>query len=323
MLKKKLLPIIAGIGIVIAIIVAVTSQSKTSPPEPAAQPSQAPYKTYVGGAGMVEASTENISIGAPLPGIAKKVYVKVGQKVKSGDVLFEIDDREYRADLEIKQGNLLKAKAAVVEAQASLRDAESQYELVKNVSDNRAVSIDDVKKRQNAVLLAEARTASAKAAVVGAEAEVRSSKTNIERLTVRSPMDGEILQVTIHAGEYVQAGPASTPLVRMGSLETLHVRVDIDENDAWRFKPGTKAVAFVRGNRDLKADLTFVRVEPYITPKTSLTGSSTERVDTRVLQILYSFERAKLPVFVGQQVDVYIDTGDEKKNDTAKTAVKG
>ena len=66
------------------------------------------------------------------------------------------------------------------------------------------------------------------------------------------------------------------------------------------------AVAFVRGNRDLKTDLKFLRVEPYVVPKRSLTGESTERVDTRVLQVLYSFNREALPVYVGQQMDVFV-----------------
>jgi HlyD family secretion protein len=325
MLTRRILPIAAALGLVIAVIAALTGQSETPPPQPVAAPAQPPFERYIGGAGMIEASTENINVGASLPGIAKKVRVKVGQKVKTGDILFEIDDREYSAELEVKQGNLIKAKAAVAEAQASLQDAFSQYDLVKNITDNRAVSIDDVKKRQNAMLVAETRVAGAKAAVIGAEAEVNAVRTNLDRLLVRSPMDGEILQINIHPGEYVQAGGTATPLIRMGNLDTLHVRVDIDENDAWRFKPGTKAIAFIRGNRDLKADLTFVRVEPYITPKTSLTGSSTERVDTRVLQIIYSFHRGSLPAFVGQQVDVYIDTGaaTKKNNGPAPAAVEG
>ena len=92
----------------------------------------------------------------------------------------------------------------------------------------------------------------------------------------------------------------------MGNVDTLVVRVDIDENDAWRIDPAADAVAFVRGNRDLKTNLKFVRVEPYIVPKRSLTGESTERVDTRVLQVLYSFNRDALPVYVGQQMDVFI-----------------
>ena len=67
-------------------------------------------------------------------------------------------------------------------------------------------------------------------------------------------------------------------------------------------------MAYVRGNRDLRAEAVFVRVEPYVKPKTSLTGSSTEKVDTRVLQVIFSFDRNILPVYVGQQMDVFVET---------------
>jgi hypothetical protein len=83
--------------------------------------------------------------------------------------------------------------------------------------------------------------------------------------------------------------------------------VDIDENDAWRVKPGAKAVAYVRGSSDLSTPAQFVRFEPLVIPKRSLTGNSAERVDTRVLQVLFAFPRDKLPVYVGQQMDVMIE----------------
>ncbi len=85
------------------------------------------------------------------------------------------------------------------------------------------------------------------------------------------------------------------------------MRVDIDENDAWRFNKQKHAVAFLRGNRHIKVDLTLAYVEPFVIPKKSLTGDSTERVDTRVLQALYSFERKQMPLYVGQQMDVFIE----------------
>jgi hypothetical protein len=86
----------------------------------------------------------------------------------------------------------------------------------------------------------------------------------------------------------------------------MHVRVDVDENDAWRIRPDAAAEASLRGNSSLKTPLTFVRIEPYVIPKRSLTGESTERVDTRVLQIIYSFDPSTIPVYVGQQMDVSI-----------------
>ena len=66
-------------------------------------------------------------------------------------------------------------------------------------------------------------------------------------------------------------------------------------------------MAFVRGNPDLKTSLKFERIEPYVVPKISLTGESAERTDTRVLQVIYSFDPASLPAYVGQQVDVFIE----------------
>jgi hypothetical protein len=115
------------------------------------------------------------------------------------------------------------------------------------------------------------------------------------------------MQVKVRVGEFAPAGVLATPLMLIGDTQTLVVRVDIDENDAWRIRREAPATAFVRGNRDLNTRMKFVGIEPYVVPKRSLTGDSTERVDTRVLQVLYSFKRGELPVYVGQQVDVSID----------------
>ena len=72
-------------------------------------------------------------------------------------------------------------------------------------------------------------------------------------------------------------------------------------------KSGAKAIAYLRGNAAISVPTTFVRIEPYVTPKKSLTGGSNERVDTRVLQVLFAFDRAALPIYVGQQMDVFIE----------------
>jgi len=84
------------------------------------------------------------------------------------------------------------------------------------------------------------------------------------------------------------------------------VRVDIDENDALRIEPTAPAVAVARGKPELRAELRFERIEPLVMPKKSLTGDVTERVDSRVLQVIYSFDRSALSVYVGQRLDVYI-----------------
>ncbi len=115
-----------------------------------------------------------------------------------------------------------------------------------------------------------------------------------------------VLQVNVRPGEYVGA-PATQALIVLGNIERLHVRVDIDEHDIPRFDRNAKAIAKLRGNPRLEFPLTFVRVDPYVIPKRSLTGDNTERVDTRVLQVLYSLDAGDEKVFVGQQMDVFIE----------------
>jgi len=307
MMKVKLLPLAAGLGILLAASVAMKSGGKKPEAVPIAQPAEAPYATYIGGAGLVEAANDNISLGTSLPGIVKTVNVKAGDRVKAGQALFQIDDREYRADLLVKQAEVAKAEGALEEALAAQKDSTSQYALVKDAS-GLAVSVDDIQKRRHAAELGDAKVLSAKANVTAARASLEAARSVLERLTVRAPMAGEVIQLNVRPGEYAPTGALDKPLMRLGSLETYHIRVDVDENDAWRFRTGARATAFLRGNRDFKAEVRFARVEPYVTPKVSLTGSSSERVDTRVLQVIYSFDRKALPVYVGQQVDVFIET---------------
>ena len=95
----------------------------------------------------------------------------------------------------------------------------------------------------------------------------------------------------------------------------MNVRVDVDEHDAWRVRPDAPAIGYLQGNNKIGAKLHFVRFEPYVIPKVSLTGAPTERVDTRVLQLIHSFERDDLPIYVGQQLDVYIDASFEQNRE--------
>src|SRR5260370_39961846 len=145
------------------------------------------------------------------------------------------------------------------------------------------------------------------AASIYAEAQVQQIRIEIERRTVRAPLPGRILQMKTRLGEYAQSGPLSTPLMLLGDDTRLHIRVDIDENDAWRFQPCAPAMAFLRGNAEMKVPVTYERTDPDVVPRVLLTGDSTQRTDPRVLQVIYRFNRASLPVYVGQQMDVFVE----------------
>ncbi len=304
------LPLLATVGLGFAIFTVINSNKPTPIAPAVTEPASAPYKSFIAGSGIVEAQSRNIEIGTPLPGIVKTLNVKVGDKVKAGAALFSIDDRDTRATLAIKQADLTKAKADLLIAKATLEDARTLNNLATAVTDRRAISAEELLKRHNTVSIAQARVESAHAFIQQAEANLADTQTTLNRLTILAPVAGDVLQVNIRPGEFAQAGSVNPALLMLGNLDQVHVRVDIDENDAWRFDKTRKAVAFLRGNRSFEVNLELAYVEPYVIPKKSLTGDSNERVDTRVLQALYRFDRKQLPIFVGQQMDVFIEAPD-------------
>jgi multidrug resistance efflux pump len=142
-----------------------------------------------------------------------------------------------------------------------------------------------------------------------ARAEVRKAETEIERLIVRAPADSTVLRIDVREGEYVQAGESMRPPVVLAKSGGLEVRVQVDEEDASRVRTGAPAEGFVRGRDRTRVELEFIRVEPRVVPKTSITGSTTERVDTRVLFVVYRVVGSPERVYAGQKLDVFIKAG--------------
>jgi multidrug resistance efflux pump len=344
MLTKIGLPILAIAMIAFAVKFLAEAGEKIPELPPPVQPAENPFPNTVAGAGIIEPQTENIEIGSPVPGIVVDVPVKVGQKVKAGDPLFRLDDRELQAELEVRKAALTSAKAELARleamprpeelpaAEAQVRETkadwenwEQQWARGEELLTQRAISEEEFYERKQSAMQARERYNRAVAdlellkagswkfdrevtqsAVDRAESQVKQTQTELDRLVIRALVDGEVLQVNVRPGEFVGA-PPSEPLVVLGNVARLHVRVDIDEYDIPRFVPESPARATLKGQPDEFFPLKFVRIEPYVVPKKSLTGDNTERVDTRVLQVIYAIETTEKRLFVGQQLDVFID----------------
>jgi len=287
-----------------------TSEPMTPPP---VAPSPKPSEVSVAASGIIEALSENVAIGVPEAGLVTKVHVKVWDHIQDGQPMFTLDDRELNAQLKV---NMANARVA----QATLLRLQDQLARLKGVNDPRAVSQDEVRTRENDVAVAQAQ-------LEAVQAQVGQDLVRLTRMTVRAPRTGTILQVNVRPGEYASATPKN-PAMILGDLDHLQVRADVDEQNASRLQEGQTATAYLKGDTTKPIELSFVRIEPYVVPKTSLTGSSTERVDTRVLQVIYSFQRPEnRPVYVGQQVDLFVKSEVPavaiKVNPTKQLAQKG
>ncbi|MCI0491886.1 MAG: efflux RND transporter periplasmic adaptor subunit [Planctomycetes bacterium] len=356
MITKFGLPLLAVV--LIAFAVSHLAKSRNQFPElpPPIQPATSPFPNTVAGVGMIEPQTENISIGSPVPGVVVEVLARVGQRVQAGDPLFRLDDRKLQAELTVRQAMRADATASLERlaamprpeelppAEAAMREAEADYDNLKQqwargeklvmqgampeeeFAGRKLLAFQARERFNRATANLDLLKAGAweydqrveQAAVEQAQAQVKQTEIELERLVVRALVDGDVLQVNVRPGEFVGT-PPSQALVVLGNVTQLHVRVDIDEYDIPRFVPEAPARATLKGQPDNSFPLRFVRIEPYVVPKKSLTGDNTERVDVRVLQVIYAIDAGERRLFVGQQLDVFIDaSAAESRQSTAE-----
>lgn len=351
-MKKKILFVLAIIGIVFGIYrVMVMSRAQPQPP-PLYKPAASPFSTSVSASGIIEALEENIQVQPQVAGLVDKIMVSRGQRVRGGDPLFHLDDRAQKAIVGRLSSEVSAAEArlaflrnlprpedvvplerAVERAEAELADWQGRLaKLEKSKSiDPGSISNDQMDQTRQQVKSQEANLAEAKAKLAAlragaweydirqqeailsaARASLSEAKQHLSWHVVTAPRDGSILQINILPGEWANPGQSMAPIL-MGRTDRLQIRADVDEVNAVEVRAGAKAIAYLRGYTDRYIPLEFERIDPYAVPKQQLTGDNRERVDVRVLQVIYSFKIPDFPVYPGQQVDVFIESAGRPK----------
>jgi HlyD family secretion protein len=311
-----------------------------------------PYSKGFAGLGLVEPLEKAVRVMPYYSGRVETVFVQEGDAVKPGSPLYALNTQALQAAMAKQQAVIAQQQATLHRLQqeprperlpaltARVENAKSlwlkekalatRYNALKGTD---AVSANDVQRQQLSVQAAyaswqealatlkleqagtwQAQQEEARQAINVAKADLNTLRVQLQQATVRSAIEGTVLQVNLRAGEYVAATPPGDTLgsrqdsgILLGSLEQLQVKVDLDEVTAAYVKPGLPATGYIKGNASLKFPLRFVRVYPFMVPKRNLNGNSGERVDVRVLQVIYAFDPPKtFTVYPGQQVEVYL-----------------
>lgn len=297
-----------------------------------------PFLTYISGSGIVEPVSGNINISSPTNNTVEKINVSVNDQIKKGDILFQVYNKDLRANLKIKQkkyeeslSNFHRLKAlpreedlsiateAFNRAEAAFNEAITEY----NLANRRAGSNEEKWLRFYKYQQAEAEFLSAQSQfkkvssgtwqpdlkiaqdeVEQAKADVEAVEGEIERTYVKSPIDGTVLQIKIHEGE---TSDQSKTAIILGNIEELNLRVSVDQFNKPMFRPDSAAVAYKQGEITTEFPLEFINVEPCMIPKKYLTNELNEKVDTQIFEILYRIKKSNSQLLIGEQMDVYID----------------
>ena len=292
-MKNKIIFGLSIIGVLAGLVGAYIFGIQRKAQPPVFKPVSSPYDSAIYANGIIESdqsSGANINIYPDeATGPITQVLVHEGQEVSAGTLLFIIDDSVQRANVELAEFNL---------------------ELVQDQYDKRRASYNiDSKSISKDVL------DTAKDAVNQAKAALKAAKALLQKYSVKAPVDGIVLVVNATGGSYVSSQgvydsytQGFDPLVVMGSSQDyLAVRCYVDEILVSRLPSPLhiRAQMLIRGT-DIKVPLEFVRVQPYISPKIELSNERQERVDLRVLPVIFRFKKKDAPVYPGQDVDVYI-----------------
>ncbi len=254
-----------------------------------------PFNSFIAATGIVESSSKNIAIGSLVSGVIKEIFIKNAQTVHKGQLLFTLDDSDMQTQIA-----LLQAKKEVLLAQ--LQATKDQLKLVKEFSklSNGMVTAEKFKAKEDAYKLA-------KASLQSLEKQIKILQAKKEQYKIYAPIDGVVLHSQLTVGSYFDKNNPKNSLI-LGS-NTHNLNVSINEYDIARLQKDMPAIAYVRGRPELRVKLQYLYTIPFVTPKRDLTGSSTEKTDTRVLHVVYAIDKkAPFALFVGEQLDVFIKT---------------
>lgn len=294
MMHRRLAFWLSLLGLFIGLLVVLFDSRPVSAPTLVPTLPSAPFAHYLVCSGLVEASSGNIAIGTPVAGVVRHIDVAVGEQVKAGAPLFEVDARDLQAAIITARAKLEQAQVARLKPQHLLANGEELHR-----RDAASINLQDLSNLRDEYALATANETLAKA-------ELQQLLLQLERYTVRAPITGTVLQMTMRQGEYLDSARNASPMMVLGNEQPLNVRVDIDATDAARVRADAAAVAFPRGVPDQRIPLQFAYLEPLIIPRSTLNGAPTERTDRRILQLVYHVKTNDMPLYVGEQLDVYV-----------------
>ena len=206
-----------------------------------------------------------VTVGAQVSGKIEKLYVTVGQEVKKGDLIAEIDSTTQQNEVNINKAKIDSYKAQLAAAEVSLKIAKKQYDRTSKLRGQNAASVEDLENAENSYETAKSKAAQIKASLTETKISLNTAQTNLGYTKITAPQDGTIVSVPVKQGQTVNSAMNTPDIVKIADLSEMEILMEISEGDIANIKPGIKVTYSILGDLDTVYETTLKSIDPGLT----------------------------------------------------------
>jgi len=255
------------VGAIVALLLlaVVAARGRLSPPPPprfATSPvTRGDMEVSVLATGTIEAARQ-VSVGTQATGEVKRLHVALGDTVRQGDLIAEIDSKQQDNDLRRASAALASALADLQARRAAARQAGFALRRSRELADLDAGSRADVEAAESVEQGARAAVAVAEAAVAQARLAQDTARVTVGYARVVAPMDGTVVAIVTEQGQTVNAVQASPTIIKLARLDAVTVKAQISEADVAKVRPGMPVSFTLLGDPETRYETTLRAIEP-------------------------------------------------------------
>ena len=232
-----------------------------------------------------------VTVGAQVSGKIEKLYVSIGQTVKMGDMIAEIDSTTQQNDVDIAKAKMSSYQAQLKAAKTSLKIAKKQYQRMQSLKKQNAASTEDLENAEDSYEAAMSKVAEIEASLKETEISLSTAETNLGYTKITAPLDGTIVSVPVKVGQTINAAMDTPTIVQIADLNQMEIYIEISEGDIGNIKPGVKVTYSVLADMNKVYETTLKSIDPALT--LLIDDQYTEVVDSS--EAIYFYGRLVVP----------------------------
>lgn len=219
-----------------------------------------------------------VTVGAQASGKIEKLYIAIGQDVKKGDLIAQIDSTTQQNEVDKIKAKLNSYEAQLIAANVSYKVAEKKYNRQKKLYQQKATSQEDMENAEETYENAKAQMEQIIASLKENRISLSTAETNLGYTKITSPLDGTIVSVPVKEGQTVNAAMNTPTIVQIANLDKMEIVIEISEGDILNIKPEDKVTYSILANLDKTYETTLKSIDPGLTSLSN--GEYTEVVSS-------------------------------------------